>query len=214
MSKIVFPIFCASLALLSPTACFAADDAKSAFLAVPLRINCGGPAVENWRADGKFVRDGRNFNFPPGEHDTSYVQDPAPEQVYDTVRHHDHAYLLPVAPGRYKVRLHFTDFEDGEGRHMEYWVNGVRILAHFDIKVWAGGARRAIIWEAITEVEAGKKLVVHGYKQAGTDVFQAGIEVLPAPADAPLTEGLLNTDLEASTKRREAIKNRRQAPNQ
>ena len=187
----------------------------SSLLEVPLRINCGGPTVGEWVSDESLAKGGQSFTWPEGdEHDTSFVVDPAPQKVYETIRHKiDHAYVLPVPAGRYKVRIHHTDFEfAGDARRMVYFVNGVMVIEFMDPVRWADGARKVLIWDIITEVEPGKKLVIHGFKSAGNDVFQSAIEVLPVADDTPLTTEVLNRDVLAYRAKRVELKKKLARP--
>ena len=151
---------------------------------VPLRINAGGPAIGNpgdsssWGEDSGFVTGGAPFRFGP-EVDVSQVEDPAPARVYNTVRHGDHTYRIGgLAPGFYRVRLHFNDGIESFKRAMDYRVNGVLAINDLSILKKAGGINRAYIVDVITRVEEGKPLLIECLRNGGNDVFEAGIEVL------------------------------------
>ena len=157
-----------------------------------LRINCGGPKVDGWVSDKEYLdKDGRKFRF--GEDvKRKGVEDPAPDKVYETVRHQRHSYKIPLPEGRYLVRLHFVDAYKSAKRAMDYLINGQLVIDNLDVEKAAGGIKRALVLEAVAEVAKGKPLVIEASEDKGSDVFQAGIEIFPADKNTALTTTPIN----------------------
>lgn len=159
-----------------------------------LRLNCGGPAVGAWEPDTAYLiedYEGEPFDWG-GEHDVSDVVDPAPPEVYQSVRHSaassgigEHAYHFGVENGPYTLRIHFTDTQDGTGRRMAYFVEGRDILDNFSIVDQVGGPYRVFIKEYDVEVVDGNGLQMLCMAYRGDDVFEAGIEIID---NSPLPE--------------------------
>jgi uncharacterized protein YegP (UPF0339 family) len=80
--------------------------------------------------------------------------------VYSGERYGDFRYAIPVAIGRYRVKLHFAEtfFDAAQGnggvgrRRFDVLVNGRTTLADFDIAREAGGSFRAVV-KAIPDVQ-------------------------------------------------------------
>ena len=115
-----------------------------------IRINCGGEEA------GEFVGDAFVHGGSAGHRgDTVDTSAPhaAPTAVYQTERHGEFSYTLPmpVLPGgrTYTLRLHFVETSDGyAGKHRQnVSLNGRPLLQDFDIFAEAGGANRAVIRE-------------------------------------------------------------------
>lgn len=152
---------------------------------LPLRINSGGPAIGkkgtegHWVSDKDFVEGGESFTFS-GEHDTSQVDDPAPAEVYQTVRHRDHDYTIKgLPPGLYRVRFHFTDLSTKRKRSMDFRIHGQLVINNFNPVKAAGGTRRVHIIDVVTKIEKRQPLVIQCRADKGDDVFESGLEILP-----------------------------------
>ena len=154
---------------------------------VPLRINAGGDAVDGWVSDAGFVTEGAPFSFG-GPHRLEGLKDPAPGKVYETVRHRDHHYRIPLAKGKYRLRFHFIDGYDSRKRKMDYVVEDVRVISEFTPVTAAGGVNRPVIVEVVTEVLDGNLDIICA-EGRGDDVFEAGIEILAAGAGDAVTPG-------------------------
>ena len=120
-------------------------------------------------------------------HDTSAVPSPAPAEVYRSVRHRDHSYRIPVPPGRYLLRIHFTDGFAGDERQMDYRAAGVTILRGWNPYREAGATHKAITHDAIVDVHDQEGLLLECTKAEGNDVFEAAIEIHHAPEGAEPT---------------------------
>ncbi|MBD3239379.1 MAG: hypothetical protein GF331_02250, partial [Chitinivibrionales bacterium] len=159
---------------------------------VHLKINCGdnSPSVSGWESDQNYVvagHTGNSYDFSCAS-DVSGATDPAPVDVYTTVRHMDHQYSFSdIANGTYTVRLHFTDQHDGN-RLMDYTIEGVKVLDGFNIADAAGGTCKAIVKDFEVTVSDGNGLQIIAAKDNGNDVFEAAIEIIggaPTPPSVP-----------------------------
>ncbi len=153
---------------------------------VHLKVNCGGSATDDWGSTAAYVSGGADFTFG-GTHDIAGVTDPAPNTVYQTVRHQDHTYSFPasaVPNGSYTVRLHFTDSYDGD-RRMDYTIEGVKVLDDFNITDAAGGTNKAIVREFEVSVADGNGMQIVCSKDQGNDVFEAAIEIIGGSSTTP-----------------------------
>jgi hypothetical protein len=105
----------------------------------------------HWSGD-RFFLDGRTWTQPqpPGT--------PRIPALYETERHGNFSYAIPVPPGSYTVRLHFLEsffspltseaYCHGVGcRVFDVTCNGVLLLQDFDIFQTAGGAFRPVVRE-------------------------------------------------------------------
>ncbi|MBI3180617.1 MAG: PD40 domain-containing protein [Myxococcales bacterium] len=150
-------------------------------LSLPVRINSGSNdyPVEGWLADDAFVSGGADW-INPNDVEVSGVPEAGPPALYKSVRHQSpHSYRIPVADGRYLLRLHFADAYTN--RSMTYLADGVQILSGFDPSSEAGGVNRALVKSFEVDVVGADGLLIEA-TSAG-DVFEAGIELLPvAPA--------------------------------
>jgi hypothetical protein len=167
-----------------PTVVAQAPPVKSAQPAkmLHLKINCAGPSLAGWESDEKYVvrdRQGNKYKFS-GKADVSKVRNPAPVDVYQTVRHRPHRYSFKVPDGDYLVRLHFTDEHDAEGkvRKMDFVIENRRVLKGFNIVAAAGGNGKAVVREITVRVADGNGLQINGEDPKGGDVFTSGIEIL------------------------------------
>ncbi len=145
-----------------------------------IRINCGGPTVREWESDAAYLvpgHEGASHTFG-GTHDLTAVTDPAPHEVYQTVRHENHQYSFADVPnGQYLVRIHFTDAHVSD-RAMDYTIEQEKVLTGFNITDVAGGTNKAVIREFNVQVADGNGLQIVCESGSGNDVFEAGIEIL------------------------------------
>lgn len=158
---------------------------------LPLRVNCGGGELGTpgtggyWSGDKPFAIRGKKYRFPQKQFDTAGVSGAAPNSVYETVRRAAVAYRFPHLPnGKYVVRLHFLDTKTKARRHMEFWMEGAKVLHNLDVIKAAGGPGKPYIFEAVIEVTDGNGLEIRGSKERGDDVFISGIEIHRAGRDA------------------------------
>ena len=146
--------------------------------ALPMKINCGSNSygVAGWEQDDAYVSGGSDWTNPDTV-DTAGVANAAPAQVYKSVRHGDHSYSFGSVPnGTYTVRLHFADAYSN--RSMDYVIEGVQVLDNFDISSEAGGTNKALVKEFSVPVTDGDGLQILCTGDSGSDVFEAGIEII------------------------------------
>lgn len=100
----------------------------------------------HWLPD-RFATGGR-LVFRP-----SSIENTSSPELYQSERFGHFSYQIPVAPGEYRLILHFSERWFGPGkpggggagdRLMNVFCNGVALLKHFDIYRQAGGADRAV----------------------------------------------------------------------
>ncbi len=142
---------------------------------VHLKINAGGPRIDDWEAGVVYIDDGDDysFSFTP---DVSKVTDPAPAEIYKTVHHYDHQYDIELADGNYLVRIHFIN--NADGRFMNYTIEGQTVLENYTVTEDAGGTGIAVIREFNVTVADGNGLQIEARKGSGNDVFECGVEVI------------------------------------
>lgn len=162
------------------------SDNKPVVLQIPIRVIAGRD-----EEIGDFVGDPNmlegSTNGTDGRIDTN-VPNAAPAEVYLAERYgKDFAHRFPVPAGTYTVRLHFAELFDSElgFRRADYFINGKKVLANFDILKEAGGMRKAVVREfsGIRPDEKGQ--IVIRVKAVADSPDQnakiSGIEILPAP---------------------------------
>lgn len=155
-----------------------------------IRLNAGGPTVGDWQSDSGHAKGGEGFPFP-GQHDASEVIAPAPNPVYESVRHADHRYEFPDLPnGDYVVRLHFTDGFQSRERAMDYRIEGKQVIDDFSIYDAAGKrAQHVVVKDIPVSITDGDGLQIECLKDRGNDVFEAAVEVLSASLYDKLMKG-------------------------
>lgn len=186
------PISYVACVVVIATAALLRVDAEAAPIHdLPLRVNCGGGELGKpgtagyWSGDKPFAIRGKKYRFPQKQFDTAGVSGAAPKPVYETVRRAGVAYRFPHLPnGKYVVRLHFLDTKTKARRHMEFWLEGAKVLHNLDVIKAAGGPGKPYIFEAVIEVTDGNGLEIRGSKERGDDVFISGIEIHRADRDA------------------------------
>lgn len=111
-----------------------------------LLINAGGSAAGNFGPDGNFnggTASNDNFNI-----DTSGVQSPAPQSVYQSARYGNFTYTVSdLTPGKlYSVRLHFSEnyWTARNQRVFDVKANGITRLDDYDIYAEAGNREKAV----------------------------------------------------------------------
>ena len=112
-------------------------------------INAGGPAVSPFSADADFGG-GSTINHA-NTIDLSKAANPAPMSVYQTARVGSFTYTISGfnAGSTHTVRLHFAEtyFGTTGSRTFNVSINGITVLANFDINAAAGGKNIAIVEE-------------------------------------------------------------------
>ena len=145
----------------------------------PVDINCGSGAVAPFVADTDFSGGtAYNLTYPIS---VAGVSDPAPQDVYRTLRYGSFSYTIPsLTPGaNYTVRLHFAEFvfTSAGQRVFDVAINGTTVLTNFDIIATCGSRNQALIEEFTATADGSGNISVT--VSAITDNPQInGIEVL------------------------------------
>jgi Malectin domain len=170
----------------SPPSPASAPSASAAAMAVPIRINAGGPAQRDtagilWEADKGF-NGGNSYQNTNAPVVAPATGGKAPN-LFQTERYseNDFSYSFDVPDGSYKVRLRFAEiyFKDAGQRVMSVDINDKRVLDHFDILAAANGPNIPVDKEFPVQVTTGK-LVIHFIKVVQNPKVSA-IEIVKAP---------------------------------
>ena len=131
-----------------------------------VRIAAGGAGGEDWKADQDFVS-GQTFHTNDAI-DSSAVENPAPQLVYQSARFGSFTYTIPnLKPGEAcRVRLHLAEvaYDKPGQRIFNVTVNGKRILTYEDIRAEAGAKDKVIVKEFPAAADAQGQIVLsfHG----------------------------------------------------
>lgn len=142
-------------------------------------VDTGGTGSGTFMPDSYFD-DGRSISTSVSI-DTTGVNQPAPQEVYQTARFSPtgFSYTLPaLRPGAtYGVRLHFAEItQTARGqRQFNVLINGAHVLDGFDIFAAAGGVNRAIVEQYVTTADSSGKIT---------------IQFEPGPTGGPLCNGI------------------------
>jgi len=128
----------------------------------PVRLAVGGPGGGGWQADHGFVG-GQSFHTGDAI-DSSAVEGPAPQSVYQYGRFGSFVYTIPnLKPCvSCRVRLHLADvdFDKPGQRVFNVGVNGKRVLTHEDIVAEAGAKDKVIVKEFTASADAQGQVVL------------------------------------------------------
>jgi photosystem II stability/assembly factor-like uncharacterized protein len=155
---------------------------RGAFLFAPpssaTQINAGGGAVAPFVVDVDFTGGG-TINHP-NTIDLSGVTNPAPMAVYQTARVGNFSYTIPgFTAGQSKtVRLHFAEtfFSSKGSRTFNVSINGMRVLAAFDIFAAAGAKNKAVIKEFTENANTSGAFVIQ-FTSVVNQSLVSGIEI-------------------------------------
>ncbi|EEF58369.1 fibronectin type III domain-containing protein [Pedosphaera parvula] len=166
------------------------------------KINSGSGAAGSFTADTNYS--GGNSGGTGTAIDTSAVTNPAPQAVYQTERWGNNIYTFSgLLPGtNYKVRLHFAEiFYTAAGiRQFNVFINGIEVLANYDIFAAAGTNYKAVIKGYTIPANGSGQIIIQYVSIAGKDnAKSSGIEVLPIDtALPPVPSGLGATTVSSS----------------
>jgi hypothetical protein len=157
------------------------------------QVNSGGGAANPFIADAYFS--GGTASGTSSTIDTSGVTNPAPQSVYQSERWGNWYYNFPnlVAGASYRVRLHFAEiYWNAAGtRVFNVYINGIQVLANYDVFADAGGKNKATVKEFTANADGSGQIFVQYTNIAGKDnAKSSGIEILPilaAPTDLTAT---------------------------
>lgn len=146
--------------------------------AAPIRINSGGPALEqaghgNWRADAYYVG-GVTYT---SKHPISNTDAP---ELYQTARFgNSFRYSIPVPNGRATVRLMFAEiYFSGPGKRVfNVAINDNLVLTKYDPFADAGDSFRAVVKEFTVDVKNGTLKIE--FTPIVEDPLVNAIEVVP-----------------------------------
>jgi hypothetical protein len=157
------------------------------------QVNSGGGAASPFIADAFFS--GGTAGSTSAAIDTSGVTNPAPQAVYQTERWNNNTYTFPnlIAGTSYKVRLHFAEiyYNAAAIRVFNVFINGIQVLANFDIFAATGAMNKAAVREYTATANGSGQIIIQYSNIAGKDnAKSSGIEILPllaAPAGLTAT---------------------------
>jgi hypothetical protein len=145
-----------------------------------IQIDSGGPASGTWVADTDVV--GGNTASTGAAIDTSLVANPAPQNVYQTVRWGSFTYTIPnlTAGAAYTVNLHFAEITwtaTGQ-RVFNVLVNGKHVLTNFDIIAAAGAPNKAVVESVAATANSSGQIVIQFTVGTVDNPEISGIEVI------------------------------------
>jgi uncharacterized protein DUF4038/malectin (di-glucose binding ER protein)/collagenase-like protein with putative collagen-binding domain len=164
-----------------------------------LKVNSGGPAADPFIADTAFTG-GFTTGNGNGTTDVTGVTNPAPQAVYQTERYgtgspaFNYTFNGLTPNASYKVRLHFTEdwpADNSAGaRKVTVNMNGVQVLAPFDIFAATGALHKAIVKD-FTQAANGSGVISIDFIGCSTcsDTYAKvdGVEVALAAGSATLS---------------------------
>ena len=128
----------------------------------PLAVRAFGPKAGRFGAAQGFMGGWPSGTTRPV--DASRVKQPAPPEVYRTERYGNFTFTASHQKPRTlcKIRLHFTEtFKDAPGQRIfDVFVNGKRVLDHFDIFKAAGAEDRAVVRELTAQSDSRGRLQI------------------------------------------------------
>jgi hypothetical protein len=166
-----------------------------------IQIDSGGPASGTWVADTDFA--GGNAASTGAAIDTSLVANPAPQNVYQTVRWGSFTYTIPnLTAGAYTVNLHSAEITwtaTGQ-RKFNVLVNGKQALTNFDIIAAAGAPNKAVVESVATTANSSGQIVIQFSDGAVDHPEISGVEIIKGIAsNANLSLGATMTASSSQT---------------
>ncbi|HEX3850136.1 MAG TPA: malectin domain-containing carbohydrate-binding protein, partial [Polyangiaceae bacterium] len=141
-------------------------------------IDSGGTAVAPYVADVSFTG-GTTINHA-NTIDVSGVATPAPAAVYQTARLGNFSYTIAgfAAGTSHMVRLHMceTYFGTAGSRKFNVTINGVQVLANFDIFAASGAKNKAIAQQFTSSANATGQYVIQ-FTSVIDNSLVSGIEI-------------------------------------
>nr|MBA3824489.1 coagulation factor 5/8 type domain-containing protein [Ktedonobacterales bacterium] len=145
-------------------------------------ISSGGSGAGAFTADAEV--NGGSTDTVTDHIDTSGVQNPAPEAVYQSERWGEFTYHLGgfTANGTYTVRLHFAEtyFKSPGQRIFNVFINGQQVLTNFDIVAAVGAPDKAIVQTFTTTADGSGMITIEYHNGSQNNAKSSGIEVFPA----------------------------------
>ena len=161
-------------------------------------VSSGGGATNEFAADSGFSG-GTQAGAATAAIDTSGLEDPAPQAVYQTERYGNFTYVFSgLTSGlNYLVRLHFAEtyWTSVGQRRFNVRINGQQVLTNFDIIAVTGAPNKATIQEFTSSAVNGQ--IIIQFTTVTDNAKCDGIEILlPQPAtptagnNGPLWSGM------------------------
>lgn len=145
----------------------------------PVRIDAGGAGSAPFLPD--FDSTAGNTYAVSSAIGTSGVANPAPQEVYQTMRWGQFKYVVAglAAGGKYTVRLHFAEtYWSGPGeRVFGVVIEGKRVLSDFDVYRAAGGMDRALVKQFATTANPKGEITINFINGSADNAMVSGIEV-------------------------------------
>ena len=153
-------------------------------------INAGGNTSGSFASDTAF--NGGNTYSGSTTVDTTGVTNPAPQDVYQTVRYGNFSYTIPnLTPNAsYTLRLHFNElyWNSAGSRVFNVNVNNTPALSNYDIYQNAGRQNKAVIEQIPTTADSSGNITVQ-FVTVTDNAIVSGIELysgtLPSPTPTP-----------------------------
>ena len=165
-----------------------------------VQINAGGSAVAPFSADTDFTNGSTATSS--NTIDSSGVNNPAPQSVYQSNRYGDFSYTLPnlAANATYTVNLHFAEtyWTQAGSRIFNVSINGQQVLTNFDIIAAAGAANKAVVKQCSGTATAAGTLTIQ-FATVKDNAQVNGIEVLGGGTTLPTVTPIAPTDTPTST---------------
>lgn len=148
-----------------------------------IAIHAGGHAVENFA--GEMFSAGGFTNFHTVQVDTSLVENPAPQAVYQTEHWGASDWAIPNLNPRadYTLRLHFVEntFTAVGKRKFNVLVNGEQVLSDFDIFAVAGAMRKAVTQDFVVTPDENGVVAIQFVPGSADQPTVSGIELILHP---------------------------------
>lgn len=84
------------------------------------------------------------------------------------------------------MRFHFTEGVNTNTRAMDYRINGTLVINNLNILKTAGGIKKAYVIDVPLKLTKPEKVVIEGNQDKGTDIFEAGLEIIPMKGGIPV----------------------------
>jgi hypothetical protein len=134
--------------------------------------------VDGWQQDGS--SQGGGTYATTATQNLSGVVDPAPQDIYKTVRYGMGSYYIGgFTPGAtYRIRLHFSEiyFSSAGQRIFDVSINGVLVADDLDIYAAAGGANKAYIVSQTATANSSGDIIV-GFVALKDSAKISGVEI-------------------------------------
>ncbi|MGH7204523.1 MAG: carboxypeptidase regulatory-like domain-containing protein, partial [Candidatus Levyibacteriota bacterium] len=163
-------------------------------------INAGGTTSDSYVSDTGFS--GGSTYTASTTVDTSSVTNPAPQDVYQTVRYGNFSYTVPnLTPNSaYTLRLHFNELYWTSAGHRVFnvSVNGTQALSNYDIYQAAGGANKAVVEQIPTIADSNGNVTVQFTTVSdnalvnGIEVYTGTVSSSPTPTPTPVVSEAIN----------------------